>query len=117
MKDKNHFKWIKECEKAFKELKTYLGLPLLFVKPIHWDVLQSYLFVLDYAVSLVLVKNVWKEQKLIFYDSRAFLDAKTRYTHIEKLVYALVISLEVKALLWKSCNQNGDGLCSSNIIA
>lgn len=87
-----NFEWTEECENDFGELKHYLLLSPLFVKPDERDILQLYLAVLDNAMSLVLVKNFEREQRLMFYVSKILLNAETRYTHMEKFIYALVLS-------------------------
>lgn len=43
-------------------------------------------------MSPTLVKTKIKEQRPIFYPSRVLQDARTRYSHMEKFVYAIVIS-------------------------
>ena len=49
-----------------------------------------YLAVLEVAVSAVLFREENKKQIPVFYVSRILLDAKTRYSTIEKMVLALV---------------------------
>lgn len=48
LKGNTNFEWTEECEKAFKNLKEYLGSPFLLVKPKLGDVLQLYLAVSGY---------------------------------------------------------------------
>lgn len=43
-------------------------------------------------MSSVLIKSFRKEQRYVFYVSKLLLDVETRYSHMEKLVYALVIA-------------------------
>lgn len=61
LKGNTNFEWTEECDKAFWDLTSYLGSPLLLVNPNLGDVLQLYLVVSDYVVSLVLVKSKGKE--------------------------------------------------------
>ena len=51
------FQWTKECVLAFEELKQYLSHPPVLSKPEKEEVLYAYLAVMNYVVSLVLVKN------------------------------------------------------------
>ena len=44
------------------------------------------------ALAAVLVKEEAKIQRPIYYVSRALRDAETRYTKLEKLTYALLIT-------------------------
>ena len=57
-----YFEWTKECERAFHELKK--------------------------AISLVLVREDQKQQKPIYYVSKALQGVEFRYYKIEKLVFA-----------------------------
>lgn len=43
-------------------------------------------------MSSLLVKNFEKEKRLVFYMNNVLLKSETRHTHMEKLVYALVMS-------------------------
>ena len=49
-----------------------------------------YLAVSEVAVSAVLFREENKKQRPVFYVSRMLLDAKTRYSAVEKMVLALV---------------------------
>ena len=51
-----------------------------------------YLAVSPTALVAVLVKEETKVQRPVYYISRALRDAKTRYTKLEKLTYALLIA-------------------------
>ncbi|KAL0449375.1 UNVERIFIED_CONTAM: hypothetical protein Slati_1493900 [Sesamum latifolium] len=86
------FKWIEECERALQELKHYLATPPLLVNPKQGDVLFLYLVVSEVAVSSVLVKQQEKDQNPVYYVSKMLQGAEKRYTQIEKLALALVVS-------------------------
>ena len=90
LKGKKDFEWTPECEDAFQRLKTYLASPPVLSKPQTGDSLYLYLSVSDHAVCSVLIRNDGREQRPVYYVSRALLDAKTRYSYIEKLALALV---------------------------
>lgn len=49
-----------------------------------------YLAVFEHAVSAILLKNQEGMQRLIYYISKALVDAETRYLPLEKLALALV---------------------------
>ncbi|XP_028091378.1 uncharacterized protein LOC114291717 [Camellia sinensis] len=54
--------------------------------------LYLYLAVSDHAVSAVLIREVDKEQRPVYYVSKTLLDAETRHLPLEKLAYALLIA-------------------------
>nr|XP_017221509.1 PREDICTED: uncharacterized protein LOC108198257 [Daucus carota subsp. sativus] len=84
------FEWTVECESAFVKIKKHLGEPPLLAKPDEGETLVLYLAVSDYSISAVLVKEDADGQSPVYYVSKRLLDAETRYTSMEKLVYALV---------------------------
>ena len=68
------FNWIEECEKAFYDLKTYLGLTPLLSKPIACARLFTYLAMSEVGISLMLIKEVAGIQSLVYYISKQSLD-------------------------------------------
>ncbi|KAM1481795.1 hypothetical protein ACFXTO_034177 [Malus domestica] len=89
---KKYITWIDECAKAFKNLKNYMSKAHLLSKPEVGDTLIIYLSVLALAVSSVLIRNDGNVEWPIYYASKALQDAETRYSNIEKLALALVMS-------------------------
>ncbi|CAL2254933.1 unnamed protein product [Prunus armeniaca] len=85
-------KWDDECEVAFQNLKTYLTSPPLLSKPIPGEDLYIYLAVSDSAVSSALVLEELGVHHPRFYSSKALLDAETRYSKMEKLIFSLMVS-------------------------
>ncbi|KAI5335978.1 hypothetical protein L3X38_026112 [Prunus dulcis] len=85
-------KWDDECEVAFQNLKTYPTSPPLLSKPIPGEDLYIYLAVSDSAVSSALIREELGAQHLVFYTSKALLDAETRYPKMEKLIFSLIVS-------------------------
>ena len=51
------FRWTKECVMAFEDLKQYFSSPPILSRPEKEEVLYAYLAVMDYAISLILVRN------------------------------------------------------------
>ncbi|XP_074373649.1 uncharacterized protein LOC141713998 [Apium graveolens] len=51
-----------------------------------------YLAVSEYSVSTVLVKEEASHHSPVYYVSKRLLDAETRYTSMEKLVYTLILA-------------------------
>ncbi|XP_074291280.1 uncharacterized protein LOC141618056 [Silene latifolia] len=59
-------------------------------KPEPGEPLFLYLAVTEVAVSAVLVRELEKEQRPVYYVRKSLLPAETRYTSLEKLLLALV---------------------------
>ena len=92
---------------AFQQLKQYLTRPPLFFTPDEGKYLTSppllstpnkekllyvYLVILEHAVSSVLLREVDKEQRLIYFVSKTFTDFQIRYLVRKKMLLALVIT-------------------------
>ncbi|XP_074374423.1 uncharacterized protein LOC141714827 [Apium graveolens] len=86
------FLWTPECEEAFLKIKEQLGNPPMLTKLEDGETLIIYLVVSEYFVSAVLVKEEASHQWPVYYVSKRLLDAETRYTNMEKLVYALILA-------------------------
>ena len=61
-------------------------------KPRAGEDLILYIYVFKHAVNRVLILDEGMAQTLIYYVSKAFQNAETRYSEIEKLVLALVVT-------------------------
>ena len=70
------FEWNDECEKAFQDLKKYLGAPPLLSRPVMGKKLYLYLAVSENAVSSALIRMENGVQKPIYYTSKAFRGAE-----------------------------------------
>ncbi|XP_021822806.1 uncharacterized protein LOC110764201 [Prunus avium] len=89
---KHHIKWTAECDKAFQDLKDYMGRALLLSKPLPGEILSLYLSVSNTIVSSVLIRIPEKTELPIFYVSKALQGAESRYPPLEQLALALVVS-------------------------
>ena len=87
-----NFVWTPAWEEVLGQLKKYLTTPPLLSKPVDGEQLYVYLGVSEHAVIAVLVREENEIQLPIYYVSKALLDAETRYSQMEKLVLALIIS-------------------------
>ncbi|KAL0445067.1 UNVERIFIED_CONTAM: Retrovirus-related Pol polyprotein from transposon.6 [Sesamum latifolium] len=86
------FEWDASCQRAFEELKNYMaGLPLV-VKPSPGDTLYLYLSATPQAVNSVLIREEEGKQLPIYYVSKVLNGAEGRYTLIEKMALALVVT-------------------------
>ncbi|KAL0290508.1 UNVERIFIED_CONTAM: hypothetical protein Sradi_7048200 [Sesamum radiatum] len=77
---------------AFKELKNYLAKLPLLVKPCQGDTLYLSLSTTPQEVNSVLVQEEGGKQMPIYYVSKVLNGAEGRYTPIEKMALALVIT-------------------------
>ncbi|KAM2938462.1 hypothetical protein FF1_038249 [Malus domestica] len=89
---KKYITWTDECAEAFKNLKDYMSKAHLLSKPEVGDTLSIYMSVSASAVSSVLIRNDGNVERPVYYASKALQDAETRYSNIEKLALALVMS-------------------------
>ena len=90
LKETSTFGWTIECEQEFGAIKRYLTeLPILS-SPKSGEELYMYLAVSDYVVSVVLFCHIRdKEQKFVYYISKAMLGAKTQYSQVKHTTLAL----------------------------
>jgi hypothetical protein len=92
------FEWSEEAYIAFTRLKQYLASPLVLTAPKSGEVLQLYIVATDRVVSTVLVvereepDHAYGVQCPIYFISEVLNESKTRYTHIQKLIYAILIT-------------------------
>ncbi|XP_020421438.1 uncharacterized protein LOC109949730 [Prunus persica] len=89
---KRNIIWTAECDKAFQDLKDYMGKAPLLSKPLPGEILSLYLSVSSTAVSSVLIRKSEKADLPIFYVSKALQSAELRYPPLEQLALALVVS-------------------------
>lgn len=117
LKQPKDFQWTKECQKAFEELKDYIGSAPLLSKSESGEELYLCLVVSLLAISAILVQEEGKIQKLIYYISKTLQDAEMRYARLEKSsllswsppeslghtfkhIVVLLIDQPIKALHW-----------------
>ncbi|CAL2239709.1 unnamed protein product [Prunus armeniaca] len=89
---KHHIAWTPECDQAFQNLKNYMSQAPLLSKPLPGEVLLLYLSVSNTAVSSVLIRRPERAELPIFYVSKALQSAELRYSPLEQLALALVVS-------------------------
>ncbi|KAM1043598.1 hypothetical protein ACFX2A_035647 [Malus domestica] len=91
---KKYVTWTDEYAEAFKNLKDYMSKVPMLSKPEVGDTLIIYLSVSASAVSSVLIRNDGNVERPVYYASKALQDTETRYSNIEKLALALVMSAQ-----------------------
>ncbi|KAM2274273.1 hypothetical protein ACFX1S_044103 [Malus domestica] len=89
---KKYITWIDECAETFKNLKDYMSKAPLLSKPEVGDTLIIYLSVSASTISSVFIRNDGNVERPVYYASKALQDVETRYSNIEKLALALVMS-------------------------
>ena len=82
--------WTSKCEEAFGQLKEYLARAPLLLTLREGDQLYLYLAVSKWATNSVLVREEEGKQHLVYYTSKALVDAETRYPLMEKWALALI---------------------------
>lgn len=92
LKKDNGLEWTPECVHALGEMKAYLSSPPLLSMPKPGEYLLVYLAVSEVAVSAVLIRESKGTQSPIYYFSKTLVDVEMRYSHMEKLALALVIT-------------------------
>ncbi|KAF8080057.1 hypothetical protein N665_0979s0013 [Sinapis alba] len=102
LRNNKRFEWDARCEDAFDQLKEYLCTPPILAKPEDGEILYLYISVSASAVSSVLVRQDRGEQRPIFYTSKIFDDAETRYSPLEKLALAVVVAARKLRLYFQS---------------
>lgn len=87
------FNWSEECQRAFEEVKRYLTKLSSLVSSRHGaKLLLLYLTASAGVVSAVRIIDSEAGQRLVYYVSKASQGTRTRYTELEKLVYALLMA-------------------------
>ena len=87
---KRKFLWDEECSAAFQGIKAYLSAPPCLSIPCLGEPLFLYLAVLEHAISAVLVREVDREQRPVFFISKIMNDIESRYLPLEKATLALI---------------------------
>ena len=82
--------WTNSCQSALEKIKHCLMQPPILSSPLLEEKLYMYLVVSEWAISIVLFRCPSpKEQKPIYYVSRALADVETRYSNMELTTLAL----------------------------
>ncbi|KAL2246102.1 UNVERIFIED_CONTAM: Retrovirus-related Pol polyprotein from transposon [Sesamum indicum] len=89
-----NFTWTVECDQALQALKEYLTQPPLLANPKEGEILFLYLAVSENAVSSVLVREEGNNQNSVYYVSKMLQGAESRYSEMERLALALVVTAQ-----------------------
>ena len=82
--------WTDSCQSVFKKIKHCLMQQPILSSPLPKEKLYMYMAVSEWAINVVLFRcPSSKEQKPIYYVSRALADVETRYSKMELTALAL----------------------------
>jgi hypothetical protein len=98
LKKTDEFKWTEEAKEAFKSLKMYLTSSPILTPPNKNEDMMLYISATSIVVSAAIVVereeegHVYKVQRPVYYISKVLTDSKIWYPHVQKLLYALLIT-------------------------
>lgn len=91
-KERGKFVWTPECGIAFQELMRHFKASPVLSKLVCGEDLYLYLAMSPHALNVALVRNEQKVQLPVYYVSKRFTEAESRYPKLEKLAYCLLIA-------------------------
>jgi hypothetical protein len=89
LKHEKGFTWGAEQRVTFEKIKDYLTRPLVLRAPMVGKPFRLYIAMQERVVGAVLTQEEDGKEFTVTYLSRCLIDAKTRYTLIEKLCLSL----------------------------
>jgi hypothetical protein len=96
IKKTDKFEWTEEAKEAFESLKIYLTSSPILMPPKKKD-MMLYISATSTMVSAAIVVereegHVYKVQRSVYYISEVLAYSKIWYPHVQKLLYALLIT-------------------------
>ena len=98
LKKTDKFEWTEEANEAFKRLKAYLTSSPILTPPKKYEDMMLHIAATSTVISTTIVVEreeegrVYKVQRPIYYISEVLSESKIRYPHVQKLLYALLIT-------------------------
>jgi hypothetical protein len=98
MKKFDHFTWTPVAQEALDSLKNMLKSPPILMTPTPEELMLLYIAMTTQVVSAVLVVEreepgrSLKVQRPVYFESEVLSDSKTRYSQMQKLVYAVLMT-------------------------
>jgi hypothetical protein len=98
MKKSDHFMWNPEAQEALDSLKNMLKSPPILTAPTIEEPMLLYISATTQVVSATLVvereepRRSQKVQRPVYFVSEVLSDSKTRYSQMQKCVYAILMT-------------------------
>jgi hypothetical protein len=98
MKMSDHFAWTPKAQEALDSLKNMLKSPLILAAPAPEDLMLLYIAMTTQVVSAALMVEreelgrSLKVQRPVYFMSEVLSNLKTRYSQMQKLVYAILMT-------------------------
>jgi hypothetical protein len=98
LKRTGKFEWTEKAKDAFEKLKAYLTSSLVLTPPKKYEAMMLYIAATNTVVRAAIVVereeewHVYKVQRPVYYISEVLSDSKIGYLHVQKLLYALLIT-------------------------
>jgi hypothetical protein len=98
LKKHKHFSWTVEAQEALDKLKAMLTHAPILTPPRDGEPLYLYVAATTQVVSAIIVLERTEKghtlpvQRPVYYTSEVLSETKARYSHIQKLLYAVVLA-------------------------
>jgi hypothetical protein len=98
LKKTSKFEWTEKAKEVFGSLKVYLTSSPILTPPNKHEDMMLYISATSTVISAANVvereeeEYVYKVQWPVYYLSEVLTDSKIRYPHVQKLLYALLIT-------------------------
>ena len=98
LKKTGKFEWTTKADQAFQKLKENLSTSPILTPPEKHEPLLLYIAATTMVVSTAIVVeraeegHVYKVQWHVYYISEVLSESKVKYPHVQKLLYALLIT-------------------------
>jgi hypothetical protein len=98
MKKSNHFAWTPEAQEALESLKNMLKSPPILTVSTPEELMLLYIAATTQVVSAALMvereepERSLKVQHPVYFVSEVLSNSKTRYSQMQKLVYAVLMT-------------------------